>query len=252
MSDCLIAQISDLHVTLGAKGDGPASNLAQVLETLGAYAPDVIMATGDLVDHGGLDEYARLAEVLAHAPAPVLLLPGNHDDPHALRHAFADHAYLPPEPPLCATLEDWPLRLVLLDQTAPGLVGGVFTPLLAEWLHEALAAAPGHPTLIALHHPPFRTGDHAFDRIGLEGADLFGEVVRRHPQVVGVTAGHFHRLVGGRVAHAPAFICPSTAWEFSLALTEAQPGAQRASTRPGFMLHRWDARAGLASHAVWL
>ena len=57
--------------------------------------PDVVLATGDLVDGGKPEEYARLRRLLAPLAMPVYLIPGNHDARDALRAVFADHAYLP-------------------------------------------------------------------------------------------------------------------------------------------------------------
>ncbi len=48
-------------------------------------APAAVVMTGDLVNDARPDEYAALADLLAPLDAPVLPLPGNHDDRALLR-----------------------------------------------------------------------------------------------------------------------------------------------------------------------
>jgi 3',5'-cyclic AMP phosphodiesterase CpdA len=144
------------------------------------------------------------------------------------------------------------VRVVALDQVAPGETYGEFTPDLAHWLDHTLSAAPQKPTIVALHHPPFLTHDLLFDRIGLKGAELFASVISAHPQVCRIVCGHHHRVVLGQVAHAPAVVAPSTSWTYGLAAHTGQPLAPRTDEQPGWMLHVWAPASGLASHAVGL
>ncbi|MFZ4601631.1 MAG: metallophosphoesterase [Caulobacterales bacterium] len=244
----LLAQISDCHVTDRADASNPdaVDRLKRTLAAIGAQGADAIIATGDLVDDGRAAEYALLAEALADAPAPVFLLPGNHDDAATLRRCFPDHAYLPESPPLCWALDHLPLRIVAVDQTMPGLAGGLFMPEHAEWLNETLNDHSDAPTLVALHHPPFSTYTTS-DEVGLGGADLFEAVIARHPQVRRIVFGHVHRVILGRVAHADAIACPSTARPFQSRFDGEQTA--RIEGPPGFLLHAWSRRAGLATHA---
>lgn len=245
----LLAQISDLHVTdrPGSKTPDAADRLRRVLAGMALHRPDAILATGDLVDEGSAAEYALLADILAEAPAPVFLLPGNHDDASTLRRAFPDHAYLPEQPPLCFTLDHLPLRIVAVDQTFPGLEGGLFMPEHAEWMHAALSADTATPTIVALHHPPFPTHTKV-DEVGLDGADLFTAVIERHPQVRRIVCGHVHRAIVGRVAHADVMTCPSTARAFAPDF-DGQSGGLGADP-PGYLLHAWRPRAGLATFVM--
>ena len=57
--------------------------------------PDLVVATGDLVDAGSAAEYGHLRRLLAPLDLPLFLLPGNHDSRDELARAFPDHAYLP-------------------------------------------------------------------------------------------------------------------------------------------------------------
>lgn len=246
----ILAQISDLHVTNDPAGDNAAS-LSRALNALGAYRPDLIIATGDLVNSAKRDEYAVLAPLLAATPAPVYLLPGNHDDREFLRAAFPHHDYLPAQGRLSYVVDDYAVRVIALDQIVPGQTGGAFAAEEAEWLHAQLRKAPDKPTVIALHHHPFATQDALFDTIGLEGRDLLANVVAAHPQVDLVVAGHHHRVAHGKVAQAPAVIAPSTAFTYSLSLRPDQPIARKSGER-GFALHVWPQSGPPMSHFISL
>lgn len=73
---------------------------AQLAEAVGhinslAPRPDVVIASGDLVDHGREEEYEVLREILAPLAMPVFVIPGNHDRRDALLKVSADRPYLP-------------------------------------------------------------------------------------------------------------------------------------------------------------
>lgn len=247
----LLAQISDTHVRADDAG-AAAQQLRRALDGARAYRADAIILTGDLVNDEGADEYAALAEALIDPPAPLFLLPGNHDERARLRAAFPAHAYLPRSGNLSFTVEDFPVRIVALDQIAPGETFGDFTPELAAWLDATLAATPDKPTIVALHHPPFPTHDLLFDTIGLKGAAEFADVIARHGQVVRIVCGHHHRVSVGQVAHAPVVIAPSTSWVYGLAVHERQQIAPKTTEQPGWMLHAWTEAGGFASHFMGL
>jgi 3',5'-cyclic AMP phosphodiesterase CpdA len=246
----LLAQISDMHVCAGAREDGadPSANLSRALEAIAAMRVDAIIATGDLVNDAKDEEYVELARLLADAPAPHFLVPGNHDDSAQLRRHFPAAHFGAQD--MSYVVDDFPIRLVALDDTLAGEVHGAFTPARAAWLEAALSAAPSAPTIIALHHPPFAVHDRLLDTIALKQSDAFAEMVARHPQVLRIICGHNHRAGIGQVAHAPAFIAPSTAWSFSLALHPDQKVAERSQIGIGWALHAWTREAGLASHVM--
>jgi 3',5'-cyclic AMP phosphodiesterase CpdA len=253
----LIAQITDLHV--GAAGflaygryDTSASLSRCVAHLLQQRpAPDVVLATGDLVDVGREEEYRRLKELLLPLPMPLYLIPGNHDDRDALRNAFADHAYLGPAgEPARYSIAGHALRLIALDTTVRGETGGALDEAQLEWLDKELAAAPREPALVFLHHPPFRTGIARMDTIGLaaESAERLGGVVSRHAQVQLLTCGHVHRAIQVRWHGTVASVCPSTAFQYSLNLADSrlEPSPHEP---PAYQLHCWNG-SELVTHTV--
>src|SRR6266550_639034 len=113
----LIAQISDMHVKAEGKLLFRRIDTAGFLERAVAHVnaldprPDIVLATGDLVDGGKPEEYAHLRRMLAPLAMPLYMIPGNHDARDALREAFPEHAYLPPTGFLQYTIENLPVRL---------------------------------------------------------------------------------------------------------------------------------------------
>ncbi len=247
----LLAQISDSHVR--DDDDGAAVlQLRRAMAEARVYQVHAILLTGDLVNDERESEYAELAKAIADPPAPLFLMPGNHDDRARIRAAFPGHAYLPRSGPLSYVLEQFPVRIVVIDQIVPGETHGLLTQAQAQWLDRTLAAEPAKPTIVALHHPPFATHDLLFDSIGLRDGQLLADVIARHPQVARIICGHHHRVAVGQVAHAPAIIAPSSSWTYGLALHEGQQIAPKTAEQPGWMLHAWTAQGGLASHFMGL
>lgn len=246
-----VAQISDTHVRAD-DGGAAADALRRAMAQAARYEVDAILLTGDLVNDERADEYKVLADALIDPPAPYYLMPGNHDDRALLRQAFPTHAYLPKQGPLSYTIENFPVRIVMLDQTVPGQVHGEITAEQADWLDDTLAAAPERPTIVALHHPPFATHDLLFDTIGLRNGEAFAVVIARHRQVARVICGHHHRFAVGVAGHAPVIVAPSTSWTYGLAMREGQEIAPRTGEEPGWVLHAWTRKGGLASHFIGL
>jgi 3',5'-cyclic AMP phosphodiesterase CpdA len=245
-AEFILAQISDTHVRADDGGEA-RDQLVRALQQAGEYRANVILITGDLANDERPDEYALFAETIANAPAPVYVLPGNHDDRAHIRAALPAHRYLPASGPLSFSIEDFPVRIVCVDQIVPGETHGLFTDQQAKWLDRTLAKRRNRPTIVALHHPPFPTHDLLFDQIGLHHAERFTSVIKRHKQVSRVICGHHHRTAVGQTAHAPVVIAPSTSWTYGLALHEGQPIAPKTAEQPGWMLHAFSRRAGFAS-----
>ena len=218
----IIAQITDFHITTpGAAVDRryrTAEHLAAAVAHVNALGvrPDVVVATGDLVHGGTVAEYERLHALLAPLAMPVYVIPGNHDDRASLRTVFSDHHYLPRDGPyLHYIVEDYPLRLMALDTVVPGEIGGALCAARLGWIEARLAEAPARPTFVLMHHPPFRTGigwaDRADGAAGLGGADSFGDIVARHPEIERIVCGHLHRPIEARWRGTVASTAPATA-----------------------------------------
>ena len=251
----IIAQISDTHIRLPGKLAYRRVDTAQYLAAAVAHvngldpAPDLVIMTGDLVDFALPGEYEHLAALIAPLKPPVFLVPGNHDDRDPLRQGFPAHRYFPSSGRLNYTIEDRPVRVVALDTLIPREGGGEVSAEGLDWLDRALAAAPDKPTIVAMHHPPFRTGISFMDGHGLRDSGRFAAVIARHPQVERIIAGHLHRSIQCRVGGTVASTCPSPAHQIALDLRPDAPLGFKMEP-PGYQLHTWFPGTGIVTHTV--
>jgi Icc protein len=241
----LLAQLSDFHLNVGPFAAGPAAGAHRALSRVLALEPrpDAVVVTGDLADHGHPEEYEQLRLLLERFPLPVHLVAGNHDQGPALAEAFGDTRYVVRYPDL---------TLVVLDSRVPDGAAGRLGPDQLGWLDDQLAAAAGRPAAICLHHPPVGVGFPGMDAIRLADGDRLADVVRRHPHVARVLAGHLHRVATATFAGTTVSVAPSTFRQTDLRLTDGPVGFADEPT--GFLLHltgpdSWVTHLVAVSHA---
>ena len=106
----------------------------------------------------------------------------------------------------------------MLDSVILGSHQGRLGDEQVGWLDSALAQEPDKPTIVAVHHPPFRTGIDWMDALELQDQADFAEVIRRSPQVQRVVSGHLHRAITCQWAGTTALTAPSVTYQVSLDL----------------------------------
>lgn len=253
----LIAQITDPHVRAnGRLAYGVVDTTAAIARAIEALnnldpLPDVALVTGDLVDFGRTEEYGVLRELLAPLKIPYFLLLGNHDERQNFRAAFATPATRGDADFVHYTVEDWPVRLIALDTVIPGYGSGRLCDRRMEWLAARLAEQPERPTIIAMHHPPFRTGIAHMDIIGLDNAEPLRVLVRQHQNIQRIVCGHLHRDITIRFAGTIAATCPSVSHQVALDLRPNGPSAF-VMEPPAYQLHHWSESEGLRTHTAYI
>jgi 3',5'-cyclic AMP phosphodiesterase CpdA len=201
-----IAHLSDLHVGDPNDSHGRAERAVAHVCSLDP-APDLLLVTGDLADHGAAEEYAVVREVLAPWPGPLLVGTGNHD----ARGPFAEVLLGGPrEGPLNQALEVGGRRFLMLDSLVPARDGrridhGELEPETLAWLDEQLAGSD-LPTYVCFHHPPAPIGIAAADAIGLRNPDELRAVLARHPHHAATLVGHNHVACATTFADRPMVI----------------------------------------------
>ena len=254
----LICQLTDLHV----RPVGVAANRVSETNMLTERAcrvvagfnprPDVVIITGDLTECGLGAEYANLAAILGRTLSmPVYVIPGNHDRREMLRAGLSHLPGVNSDPHFVQyAVEDYSIRLVMLDTLVPGASHGELSSAQLDWLDATLTAYPSKPTLVGMHHPPFSTGIPHMDKIALLNAEAFRSVIVRHRQVERIVCGHHHRPIVGQCAHAIVSVAPSVAHQVELTFDPNDPGAFNFEP-PAFQLHSRTEDSGFVSHTVY-
>lgn len=244
----LIAQITDLHI--GFSGDRPDEpnlvRLERVIDALATLspAPDLLIASGDLTEHGDEASYRRLKSALARLPFPIHYALGNHDRRAPFRSAIPDAPDV--EGFVQYAIESGPVRCLVLDTLDESRHGGAFCVVRAQWLADRLAERPERPTIIVLHHPPVEVGIAWMDPDPAEPwITLLAETIRDHDNIVALLTGHVHRPISLTWQGCALIICPSSAPEIALDFTPADPAHPEnghltiVEGAPGFAIHRW-------------
>lgn len=252
----LIAHISDLHVLApGELAYGIVDTQPMVeraIAHIANLAPDLVVITGDLVHNVQLAEYQQLAAMLKDLTMPVYLLPGNHDSRELIRQVFTHHSYLPPTGCLQYTVEDYALRLIMLDTQVPGEGRGELDADRLNWLDQQLSAQPERATLLFMHHPPFATGIDLMDGLGLTGHEALAQIVQKYDCIQRIGCGHVHRPVQTIWAGTLAYTVPSPVHQVSLDLSGEVQAATFTMEPPAYQLHLWEPERGLVSHTQYI
>jgi Icc protein len=252
----LVAQITDLHLGFDP-GNPDEYNRKRLDATLRVLTqmnprPDLLLVTGDIADNGDdRFSYDRFREATAGLPFPVCPAMGNHDNREIFREVF-------PETPevdgfIQYAVEDFPVRILVLDTLEIGRHGGGFDEVRARWLEARLAETPERPTLIVLHHPPIFTGlSWMTENPEASWVRTLRPIVEANPNIVAMVCGHLHRPIVTRWAGTALAVCPSTAPQVALDLKkmDADNPDERpmiVADRPFFALHYWNGD-GLITH----
>ena len=219
-----IFQISDFHL----RGDGKLSfQKADTLSAMDAVIdyfcslkdyqlPEFFIVTGDLSEGGTREGYSLIRDGLRRLPRPSYIVPGNHDKRDFFLEMFSNETPVKKDiaPYICYTLDQYPIRVIVLDTSKPGChFGGLSNPA-AEWLEQKVTEYPEKPTLIFTHHPPFPTGLPAMDE-GFDHADLFAEILQKHKNIR-LCCGHMHTCIFTLWKGIPCVTCPSVSMQMEV------------------------------------
>lgn len=220
-----LLHLSDMHVVApgqraSAVLDTPAllgRAIDTILGRIGAIGPfDAVLVTGDLSNDGSPESYETACAALDRLGLPVLAVPGNHDAREGLRAAFTDQPSMPDEGLIDWVVDLGDTRVIGLDTLVEGQDGGRLQAQSLELLAKALQDARGRPVVVALHHPPLRTGIRFMDAIGLENPGDLVAAVSKDTGPLWILAGHVHGVFLGRVGRHPVATAPALCSAFAL------------------------------------
>jgi len=187
-----LVQISDCHLPGNPqqpyRGASPHGNLKALLQKVTSFAPDLLLATGDLSEDASPQAYRALQESFAALAVPVMALPGNHDDAGAVARSF-------PGSPVdeVAVSEHGCWQIFRLNSCVQGKPEGRLAGHILEQLEKVLQREPRRPKVVALHHQPVPVGSPWIDRYRLLEPEAFLQLIDQAPGVRAVVWGHIHQ-----------------------------------------------------------
>lgn len=195
MNPIHLIQITDLHLCVMPgdilqSGVNTDETLNAVLKQIAVSKrqPDLLVATGDLVQQPVAAVYQRLQRYFSMLGSAVYTLCGNHDDSEMAARLLNQGNVN-----YCGDLllEKW--HLIFLDSSQPGRVEGELSASELLRLEQLLKHAAAQHAMIFLHHPPLKIHSQWMDRIRLKNSDALFDVIDRYPQVRAVVFGHIHQ-----------------------------------------------------------
>jgi 3',5'-cyclic-AMP phosphodiesterase len=248
MSSVRLIQFTDPHLYGDADGKlrgvaTYASLLATIEHARARHWPcDAILATGDLVQDDA-DGYERFRDVFAALGLPVYCIPGNHDEPAAMARVLNSSPFQ------LGGVARWPgWFAVMLDSFIAGKARGRLAPAQLELLESALTENTGSHGLVCLHHHPVRMRSSWLDKVGLENADQFFEILDRHKNVRAVLWGHVHQIHESERNGVRMLSAPSTCAQF-LPLSDLFAIDRRP---PGYRWLELKPDGSIATSVVWV
>jgi len=231
-----IAHISDFHLPTrpgqSVNDALPDANLIEAVAVLKQQAPkpELVVLGGDMLEDGQKGNYEVIAELFKDIQVPLHTVVGNHDDLKALKKSSllekAKHyqGY--------GSFDHGNLHLVLLNTAGTGKSHGNIEEEQLLWLSEDLWANRNKPVLIFMHHHPIDSGIPWLDKMKLENADAFWDIVPHYSNnILGVFFAHLHIQISTVIRGVLVASSPAVCFQYSgnndaskAALSREQPG----------------------------
>lgn len=208
-----LLQITDCHLgsqpgeqLLGLDTDESLRDVLSLLQM--QESPDMLLATGDISNDGGVQSYERfIGFVRDYFPdTPLAWLPGNHDDPYNMDQV----KNLPIEAHYRAT--GW--NLIFLDSKIPMEEGGELQHAELDRLEKELQLHADIPTMIFLHHQVVNVGSAWVDQYAVKNSHELFEILDRHDNIKAVSWGHVHQEFNSSRNGVLLHATPSTCVQF--------------------------------------
>jgi 3',5'-cyclic AMP phosphodiesterase CpdA len=247
--------LSDLHLVAAGEavaGADPERQLRRVLARAEQIAPlpAFCVVSGDIVDDGAEESYARARALLSpfeERGVPLLVALGNHDDRAAFRRGFLGLADGDGSPWFFGR-EVGGVAVSVLDSSVPGEIGGELGAEQLVWLEERLRQPAPRGHLVVVHHPSRLAGPAASPEFLLRDATALEAVVAGHRgRVLGVLSGHSHQANAAPFGGTLFATAPATLYQ----LEHLENGDLTPSAGAGFGLCVVGA-GGLVVHPVLL
>lgn len=227
-----VVQITDCHLgkeageqLVGMDTDASLDHVLKQLQSEQSSA-ELLLATGDLSNHGSHEAYSRLFDKLKPLNIPNAWLAGNHDSRDLMVETVGEACM-----PRAVTLGRW--LILMLDSAVPGQVGGELGAQELARIEPLLKAAPeAEHVLVCLHHQPVSIGCEWLDEQQVADSDALIDMLAKEPRLRGVIWGHVHQAFStedNRLPGVQLLSAPSTCIQFApnstgFKLDECAPG----------------------------
>jgi 3',5'-cyclic-AMP phosphodiesterase len=222
-----IIHLTDLHLSAPEErvwGLDACERAGRVLDDVARWHGDAAFCviSGDLANDRDPRAYRWLAGRLARFPLRTFLMTGNHDERAAMRAELPD--VMNDGQGFVQGVHPTPEGVFLFLDTLkdPTVTSGQYCAARQGWLRARLAEAGGRPVFVFMHHPPFDIGIGRMDRIKLEEAEAFAEIVAGR-NVRHIFFGHVHRAVYVSWRGIPCTALPGTSHQIPLVEAAAGP-----------------------------
>ena len=220
-----LAQLSDLHLT-GTIGTSPSyQRFLQALHMVKMVQPDLLVLTGDLVNHGKTEGYDWLFDTLLKTNIAFACIGGNHDVTHETNEhlPFEQRQFfgvktdirLLNQHSITVYLNHHTWQILLIHSGVSGQIAGQIDLPTLTWLDQTLA---NHlSTVIALHHHPITVGSAWIDAYQLQNHAEFWHIINKHPNVHAIICGHVHQahsIIAPTQHLCTVHTCPATDRQF--------------------------------------
>lgn len=182
----VIAHISDLHISNESFDE---DTFLQAVNEINQLEPDMIVLTGDIVEHGYYKEFEQATKYLSMFEAPLFAVPGNHDSRNLGYQSFEE---LIGERSWKLTLGD-EFTVVGLDSSSPDEDRGHIGTPQHMWLEHQLdeCVIKDNFSIVALHHHVIPIPQTGRERNVLSDAGDVLKTLSTH-EVDLVLSGHKH------------------------------------------------------------
>jgi len=219
MREIKFVQITDLHLLGNPKArlhNIPITEVhLKIIDKIKNIESEIefILITGDISENGSEESYFNAREIFSGLSKPIYWIAGNHDNMDAI-HLFNNRRNIKSKKSFSTNA----IHFILLNSVAPSPDGGnrsrgVLSNVELTFLKNEIEQNPTKQIVIALHHPPIKSGTWKDDRM-LQNANDFFEVINQFDNQKLVLYGHQHQenetIIGNTKFYSP----PAASFQF--------------------------------------
>ncbi|NMO01688.1 metallophosphoesterase [Gordonia sp. TBRC 11910] len=202
----VVAHISDLHFN-GTEYNRRRNEITVDYLNRCADGIDVLLITGDIADTGSPDQYREFLATI-RTPLPTIATIGNHDH----LPTYLDIVGRPENSVFDVAAragDSGDLRIVAVDSSLPDSSSGLITDDTLDFIDTRIREVSSSTRiLLAFHHPPVILHMPVMDVIRQTGEKRLADLVRSHPNIVGLVCGHAHTAAVTSFAGKPLCLAP--------------------------------------------